>query len=99
MSNTKAKNSSNDAAKSQASSAAKQPAQPKPAATSKDQKAPKTEKVAVVYVVGPANGRRRIGERFGPEKRALPLEGLSPKDLAALKDDPLLIVSEGEEER
>lgn len=47
----------------------------------------------IVKVVGPKQGRRRIGRHFGPEPVEIPVDDLSADEIAALKDDPTLAVS------
>lgn len=58
---------------------------PKPAATTPGPS---------ITVVGPAEGRRRIGRRFGAEPVILPLDELTDDQIAALRSDKRLIVSE-----
>lgn len=56
--------------------------------------APKSAAAASITVVGPAEGRRRIGRRFGPEPVTIPLDDLSDDEISALRADKRLIVSE-----
>lgn len=62
---------------------ARKPTSPKPAPAMTD----------LVTVLGPANGRRRAGRRFGPEPVVIPVADLDEDDLEALQGDPALIVS------
>lgn len=53
-----------------------------------------TEVVAVVAVViAPRGPRRRAGHAFGPLPIRLPLADLSPDELAAITEDPMLKVA------
>ncbi|PCH71934.1 MAG: hypothetical protein COC12_06980, partial [Rhodobacteraceae bacterium] len=47
----------------------------------------------IVTVIGPTDGRRRTGRRFGSEPVEIPIDDLSDDDLLALKGDPALSVS------
>lgn len=66
--------------------------------TAKTPPAGKTAKsaarAATITVLGPPQGRRRAGVRFGPEPVEIPAAKLSKAQLEALKSDPLLSVSE-----
>lgn len=53
----------------------------------------KTASAKVVTVVGPKNGRWRIGRHFTAEPTKILAEELSKDDLIALRGDPRLIVS------
>lgn len=55
-------------------------------------KAPAKEKT--VTVVGPREGRRRAGRRFGAEPVVIPVSELKKGEIEALKADPSLLVSE-----
>jgi hypothetical protein len=46
-----------------------------------------------VIVLGPKQGRRRIGRTFGPEPTILDLNDLSDAEAEALGEDPDLVVS------
>lgn len=43
-------------------------------------------------IIGPKQGRRRAGRRFGAEPVIVPADELSERDLAALEADPLITV-------
>lgn len=49
-----------------------------------------------VKVVGPAQGRWRIGRKFGPEAIVIPAPELTEAQMEALYNDPSLICSAGE---
>ncbi len=51
------------------------------------------EVVPSVTVVGPRQGRRRIGHSFTAEPSVIPLSELDDAQVEALRGDPLLIVS------
>ena len=73
-------------------------AKPAPAAAKKsgapEKSGGKTGKTAVLVVRGPERGRWRAGRKFGPEPVAIPLDDLTDGEIAALKDDPVLLVTE-----
>jgi len=68
---------------------------PKPAAKPKKPAAPAKPKEPTITVVGPKEGRRRIGRRFGKEPAEIKLSDLKKGEIEALKADPRLIVSDG----
>lgn len=45
-------------------------------------------------VIGPRGGFRRVGHAFGPDATDIPLRLLSEEDIATLKAEAKLIVSE-----
>lgn len=47
-----------------------------------------------LVVIGPRRGRRRAGRQFGPEPVTIPLAELSDDEIAAIKGDPALTVTE-----
>jgi hypothetical protein len=49
--------------------------------------------VAVLVVRGPARGRWRAGRHFGPHEIEIPLASLTPDQVAAIENDPLLSVT------
>lgn len=53
----------------------------------------KAKSGAKVTVIGPKQGRYRIGRKFGAEPVAIPLDDLGKDELKALQDDPALSVS------
>lgn len=73
------------------------PAGKKPTKAPTSAKAPApakaSEQAKVVTVVGPKNGRWRIGRHFTSEPTRIPADELSKDDLIALRTDPRLIVS------
>ena len=46
-----------------------------------------------ISVVGPKDGRRRAGRRFGPTPTIIPAAEVSDEEYASLENDPLLIVA------
>lgn len=65
-----------------------------PATDAKQTKAAKTAKAKTITVLGPPQGRRRAGRRFGPEAVEIPVSELTAAAIKQLKSDPLLSVSE-----
>lgn len=65
----------------------------KPTAKPTPEKPAETAPQPSITVVGPAEGRRRIGRRFGPEKVIIPLDELTKAEIAALRADKRLAVS------
>ncbi len=56
----------------------------------------KPRKVKALRVTGPEGGFRRAGHRFGPEPTDLAIASLTEAQIAALKAEPSLAVSEVE---
>lgn len=65
-----------------------------PAAKAKATPAKKPAKEKAITVVGPKEGRRRAGRRFGAEPVTIPVSELKKGEIEALKADPRLLVSE-----
>ncbi|MBL4751461.1 MAG: hypothetical protein JKX71_12925 [Amylibacter sp.] len=87
-----------DAAKLKAEDEAKAQAEAKAADAAKlkaeeEAKAKSGAKFTTVVVIGPKQGRWRIGRHFGPDQTSIPLEDLSEDDKQALHDDPVLAIS------
>jgi hypothetical protein len=57
--------------------------------------AAKAKAARMIRVVGPAAGRWRIGRKFGPEAVEIAAAELTEDEIAALKNDPMLLVSVG----
>ncbi len=47
-----------------------------------------------IRVIGPKGGLRRAGLRFGPGETDIPLDRLSEEQLAAIRDEPRLVVTD-----
>jgi hypothetical protein len=54
---------------------------------------PADAKHTTCVVIGPKQGRWRIGRHFGPEPTEIPLEDLNEAQGQALQDDPALAIS------
>ncbi|HFQ15137.1 MAG TPA: hypothetical protein ENK41_02175 [Rhodobacteraceae bacterium] len=53
-----------------------------------------TETISGIRVIGPEGGFRRAGHLFGPGETDIPLDSMSKQQIAAIRAEPRLIVTD-----